>query len=59
MVAAQLLIDGKTKLNFFNVVVLLWTNWALSFPLFNCTRGEELQSVGIKNPLKDKAVDYS
>jgi hypothetical protein len=27
--------------------------------LFNCTRGEELQSVGIKNPLKDKAVDYS
>ena len=33
--------------------------WALSLSVFNCTHREELWSVGIKNPLKDKAVDYS
>lgn len=33
-------------------------NWALSLPLFNCTL-REVQTVGIKNPLEDKAVDNS
>lgn len=34
-------------------------NWALALPVFNCTHGEKPWSVGIKNPLEDKADDYS
>lgn len=34
-------------------------SWVFVPAFINCTHWKELWSAGIKNPLKDKAVDYS